>query len=175
MIAGNPVRGSRSFLGCALVVCCICTIPIAGAQAPNDIVSPEAETQPASRPYQLTFDDGRVSVQAQDVSLQTILRDLASQAGFGLKTDLATDTRVTTDLAEVPLREAVRRLTEGSGTVVQFSEDQEGIQQVILMSQGAATPTETDAEVGPQVRALERPHSAAPFGFELDPRDADTE
>ncbi len=175
MITGNPFFGSHSFLGCTLVVLFLLSNPISVAQTPADSVSPEAETGPAALPYRLTFDDGRVSVQAQDASLQTILKDLANQAGFGLNTDLATDTRVTTDFSEVPLREAVKRLTEGSGTVVQFSEDQEGIQQVILMSQGSAAPTETEAEVRPQVRALERPHSAAPFGFELDPRDADTE
>ncbi len=174
MIFRNRVRGSYSVLVWAIVFLLTLIGPIAGAQGP-DIVSAAADSRPDSLSYQVTFDDGQVSVQAKDASLQAILRDLANQAGFGINTDLATDTRVTMDFTEVPLREAVKRLTEGSGTVVQFSEDPQGIQQVILMSQGSAVPARREAEVEPQVRALERRHSAAPFGFELDPREADIE
>jgi hypothetical protein len=139
----------------------VCLLPGAlwAGDASDDVLAPQA--------FVLTVHEQRISLRAREASLTAILAQLGRELGIEVVTQLPADETVTITFDQLPVAEALKKLSPNYAYVVDTARGDRSIAKIVVLSKGEATTHPTSRALSEAQRTdASRPK---PFMFEFDP------
>lgn len=135
----------------------------------------QASMQAGEEGFELSADQGNISLKANNVPLKAILDQIGQDLNIEVQAQVADDETVTDDFQALPVDEALQRLAPNYAIIT--GKDDKEITKVVIMPKGEVAPampiaTKDAVTPGSQEirvndgRESERPE---PFKFEFDP------
>jgi hypothetical protein len=142
-------------------VLAVCLLPVAlwGEDASKDVLSPQA--------FVLTTHDHLLSLRAREASLNAILAQIGRELGIEVVTHIPADETITVTFDQLPVAEALKKLSPNCVYVVDTTRGNSRITKIIVLSQGEAA-TRPHASTPPEAQRTDASRSQ-PFKFEFDP------
>ena len=127
--------------------------------ASDDVLAPQA--------FVLTVHEQRLSLRAREASLTAILAQLGRELDIEVVTHIPADETITVTFDQLPVAEALKKLSPNYAYVVGTARGARSITKIIVLSKGDATirPTSSAPSEAQRTEAS-RPK---PFTFEFDP------
>ena len=145
-------------------VLAVCLLPVAlwGEDASKDVLAPQT--------FILTTHDHLLSLRARDASLTAILDQIGQELGIEVVTHIPADETITVTFDQLPVVEALKKLSPNYAYVVDTARGDSRITKIIVLSKGeAATRPNASTLLETQPTEASRPK---PFKFEFDPSKA---
>ena len=139
----------------------VCLLPAAlwGGDASEDVLAPQA--------FVLTAHDHRLSLRAREASLTAILAQIGRELGIEVVTHIPADETITVTFDQLPVVEALKKLSPNYAYVVDTARGNSRITKIIVLSKGEAA-TRPNASTPPEAQRTDASRSQ-PFKFEFDP------
>lgn len=135
---------------------------------PAPQLSPTAVAPPTSKPPQVTYEDGQLTIIAENSALSEVMKALRSALGADIDLPAGVaDQHIWVHLGPGPARRILRDLLDGTefNYVIQASEnDPDGIRSVLLTARSKSTGAETGTPQRSAIRTMPRTGSEAASG-----------
>ena len=142
-----------------VLAACLLPVPLWGGDASEDVLAPQA--------FVLTAHDHLLSLRAREASLTAILAQIGRELGIEVVTHIPADETVTVTFDQLPVVEALKKLTPNYVYVVDTARGDSRMTKIIVLSKGEAiTRPSASPPLETQPTEASRPQ---PFKFEFDP------
>ena len=121
----------------SLLTLCLLQAPLWGEEASKDVPSPQA--------FVLTVHEHLLSLYAREASLKAILAQIGHEMAIEIVAHIPADEKITVELDQLPVGEALKKLSSNYTYVVDAARADRRITKIIVVSKGEATTLQSSS------------------------------
>lgn len=164
-MSADKSRGARFFEGLIAAVLCLVIAQTDAYSAQSSQPSQSESTRQA--PFTLTIENNLISLTARAASIKAILEEIGRRMNIAVVAAIPADETLTTEFSRLPLKDALKKLSENHAYVTDSAKDTGRITKIMVTPGGKeAARAMSAANKSTKEVGVSQPE---PFKFEFDP------